>query len=78
MFTEYADCFCWSCDACGLEAEFPRSRDFYECKDQLKARGWRITRHDREGWLHRCAKCVRAEAAEVVNILDRVPGGRTK
>jgi hypothetical protein len=72
MFEEHEDCFVWRCENCGLRAEFPPS-NFFACKDELKARGWRIWR-DREGdWNHLCGKCVRKEA-KGVHVLDRKPG----
>jgi hypothetical protein len=65
MFTEHSDCFLWSCDDCGLEAEFPPSQ-FYERKDELKARGWLIRCEEETGyegagrdWRHYCAACAR-------------------
>ena len=72
-FEEYDDAFVWRCDGgCGLTAEFP-PRNFYACKDEIKARGWRITRDGVDGaWSHMCARCVKKEAAgAVVNILGR-------
>ena len=68
-FDEYDDSFVWRCDDCRLTVEFPTG-DFYACLGELKARGWRMTRDDRDRvWSHKCGKCVR-KAAEV-SILDR-------
>jgi hypothetical protein len=69
-FDEFEDCFVWRCDGCGLTAEFTRGQPgtFRAAVDELKARGWRISR-DRHGeWNHRCAKCAKAVDA---GILDR-------
>ena len=69
-FIEYADCFMWECNGCGLRAEFPPG-NFHGCVAELKQRGWRITR-DRDGdWVHQCGRCVRKES--VVSVLDRKP-----
>ena len=73
-FTEFDDCFEWQCDGCGLKVEFP-PRDFWRCKDELKARGWRFIRDDCNGeWAHRCLKCVKKEKESVVSWLDSKPG----
>ncbi len=65
-FSEYPDALIWECDTCGLQAQFPPT-SFWAGLDEIKSRGWRITR-DGEGWLHYCAKC-KAKADE--GILDR-------
>ena len=67
---EFNDAFVWSCNGCGLTAEFP-PENFYRCVAELKHRGWRITR-DRNEWVHQCGRCVRKE--NVVSVLDRKPG----
>ena len=46
MMNEYADCLCWTCDSCGLEAEFPRE-GVGACATavaELRQRGWLIAR----------------------------------
>jgi hypothetical protein len=70
-FEEFSDRFVWSCDGCGLSAEFA-PRDFMTCWTELRARGWRARREAGEegGWSHSCGRCVqRADAG----ILDRKP-----
>jgi hypothetical protein len=68
---EFEDCFIWTCDGgCGLTAEFARGQPgtFRAAVDELKSRGWRISR-DRHGeWDHRCGKC---KAKVDVGLLDR-------
>jgi hypothetical protein len=71
-FSEYSDCFVWVCNDCGLEAVFPPD-DFWHRKNELSARGWRFTRHERDGWLHQCGACARKEATAAVSVLDKVP-----
>ena len=69
-FDEFEDAFVWRCDGCGLSAEFERGPPgtFRACVDELKSRGWRISRDRYSDWDHRCAKC-KAEAYK--GILDR-------
>ncbi len=61
--------FTWHCDGCGLSATFQRggAGSFMACVDELKHRGWRISRRDGE-WDHRCGKCRKTAVAE---LLDR-------
>jgi hypothetical protein len=70
--SEYEDAFVFSCDGCGLTAEFQRGGpgSFMACVGEIKSRGWRISR-DRDGdYSHHCGKCRQGEAAR---LLDRVP-----
>jgi hypothetical protein len=69
-FSEYEDCFVWYCEGCDLQAEFPRGGQgsFLACVDELKRRGWRISRGSEWGeWHHRCAKCACAEGASILD-----------
>jgi hypothetical protein len=56
--------------AVGLTAEFERGQpgNFRACVDELKARGWRISRERYGEWDHRCAKC---KAKADAGLLDR-------
>ena len=67
--SEYEDCFIWTCDGCGLQAEFERGGpgSFMACVGELKARGWRISRDQDGDWDHRCARCKAKVAADLLN-----------
>jgi Fe2+ or Zn2+ uptake regulation protein len=67
-FEEFEDAFVWRCDDCGLVAEFP-PRDFWRCKDEIKARGWRFEREEGTWW-HKCARCAKKNE-NAANVLDR-------
>ena len=56
-FEEYNDAFIWTCDEKGCDrfASF-KPHDFYDCVDELKARGWSFMRDDEGGWSHACPK----------------------
>ena len=54
-FSEWEDCFQWTCDGCSKSAEFPPG-DFWQALAELKSRGWRIGR-DNNGWSHHCQRC---------------------
>ena len=71
-FEEFQDCFVWRCDDCGLVVEFP-PRDFWGCKDEIRARGWRFFREEGT-WFHSCARCTKKN--ENVNVLAMKPGAR--
>jgi hypothetical protein len=72
-FSEYEDCFVWTCDKCGLAAEFPAT-SFWNALGELKGRGWRIGRDD-EGWTHHCGKCWKSAKS----LLDEpIKSGRLK
>jgi hypothetical protein len=77
MFEETDDAFIWSCDTCGLVAEFI-PLDFYRSLSELKNRGWSIAR-DREGqWTHRCRRCrKKTESSTVAEFLNRKPERKT-
>jgi hypothetical protein len=57
MMSEYSDCFLWTCDSCGLEAEFARggAGSMYDAVAELRARGWLISRMA-GGWSHYCSE----------------------
>jgi hypothetical protein len=63
-FSEYEDCFVWTCDKCALSAEFPATSS-WSALAELKT--WRVWRDD-ESWSHYCGKCK--QQADV-GILDR-------
>jgi hypothetical protein len=68
-FDESKDGFVWQCDRCGLVAEFPPV-GFWRALDELKARGWRMTREDGEDgycWTHHCGRC-RKTGAEILDM----------
>jgi hypothetical protein len=68
-FEETKQGFFWTCDRCGLVAEFPPA-GFWRALDELKARGWEISRlQDEDGysWSHCCAKC-RKTSAEILSM----------
>ena len=55
-FTEFEDCFLWSCNSCAKEVAF-KPHDFFGCVAELKARGWSFT-HEHDGdWSHTCGYC---------------------
>lgn len=64
-FQEFEDAFVWTCDRCGLRAEFPPN-DFWGALAQLKSRRWEIDR-DEEGWGHVCGRC-RKTGAEILDM----------
>jgi hypothetical protein len=66
-FSEFEDCFVWSCDKCGLAVEFPAT-SFWSAHGELKARGWRFIREYEGSWSHYCSKCKQQADA---GILDR-------
>jgi len=76
--SEYDDCFVFSCDGCGFEAEFARGGPgtFMACVSEIKYRGWRIIREDGD-YSHfcdnpECRKAVAAkQSARVKELLDR-------
>jgi hypothetical protein len=77
-FSEYENCFVWSCESCDATVEFKRIDQpgyFMSCVGELKARGWRIWR-DREGewgeWCHKCPKCRNGEAKKILDM--KFPG----
>jgi hypothetical protein len=71
-FEEDADSFKWTCDNCGLDADFASIADFYRCVGELKARGWQFSK-DRDGyWGHLCSKC-RPKKTSTVEFLNRKP-----
>jgi hypothetical protein len=68
-FEETKQGFFWTCNRCGLVAEFP-PLSFWRALDELKARGWEIIRDDDVdgyGWVHHCARC-RKSSAELLNM----------
>ena len=69
-FSENEDCFEWSCDGCGLTAEFKRGGrgSFMCCVDEIKLRGWLISRTRDGDWSHYCAKCRRKSAASILDM----------
>ena len=78
--SEYEDVFIFSCDGCGLTAEFDRGPPgtFMACVGEIRSRGWRMIREDGD-WSHYCSgKECRASAAakssaRANELLDRVP-----
>jgi hypothetical protein len=54
-FTEFPDCFVWTCDQCDLEVTFAPT-DFSGCVAELKMRQWRFYNDDGE-WNHTCGRC---------------------
>jgi hypothetical protein len=66
---EYEDCFIFSCDGCGLTAEFQRGGpgSFMACVDEIKNRGWRISRDGDGDYSHRCGRCRKGEAARLLD-----------
>lgn len=67
MFTEYEDCFVWSCDTCHKEVFF-KPNNFMDCVAELHARGWIFTRDD-PTWRHTCQRCQYKH--QQTNIMDR-------
>jgi hypothetical protein len=68
-FSEYDTAFMWSCEGCGLEAEFPRSQQpgyFMSCVHEIKDRGWRISRDQDGEYSHHCSKCRREDGAKLL------------
>jgi hypothetical protein len=68
-FEESEEGFVWRCNTCGVLAEFPPF-DFWRALSELKMRGWRIERDDREqwgDWSHYCAKCRKGAAERILN-----------
>jgi hypothetical protein len=80
MMSEYEDCFVFTCDGCGLTADFDRGGpgSFMACVGEIKSRGWRVVRAG-DDWEHYCADpaCRAAVAQRVVEaskrLLDRQP-----
>lgn len=68
-FSEYEDCFVWTCDKCGLSAEFPAT-SFWTALGDLKGRGWRGWRED-DGWSHYCGRCAQTQRERDKGLLDR-------
>jgi hypothetical protein len=69
MFSEFEDCFVWTCDKCGFAAEFPAT-SFWGALGELKGRGWRVMRDD-GGWTHHCQRCAQAARDADKGLLDR-------
>jgi hypothetical protein len=66
---EWEDCLQWRCDKCGLSVEFPPN-SFWAGVAELKSRGWAFSKDDEYGvWSHRCSKCRKTEAAEILNMV---------
>jgi hypothetical protein len=69
-FEETKEGFFWTCNHCGVVAEFPPF-DFWRALAELKARGWRIERDEEGGgygdWAHYCAKCRKTAAERILN-----------
>jgi hypothetical protein len=69
-FSEYEDCFVWTCDKCALSAEFPAT-SFWAAHGELKARGWRFMREEEGAWSHYCGRCAQAQREADRGLLDR-------
>jgi hypothetical protein len=69
-FSENEFSFEWTCDGCGLAAEFSRGGpgSFMSCVDEIKHRGWLIQRTRDGDWSHHCAKCRRKMAATILDM----------
>jgi hypothetical protein len=65
-FEETKQGFFWTCNTCGLVAEFP-PLDFWRALGELKARGWRIERDSDGDWVHYCSKCKKS-GAEILSM----------
>jgi hypothetical protein len=68
MMSEYENAFVFSCEGCGLTAEFARGGpgSFLSCVDEIKHRGWRIERTRDGDYRHRCGGC-RKSGADILN-----------
>ena len=66
MFSEHEDCLEWCCDGCQRFIQFDRldrAGYFTECVDEIKHRGWMISRGREWGdWKHYCPKCRKGMA----------------
>ena len=76
-FTEYEDCFSWTCNGkdCGKEVMF-KPHDFMACVAELRSRGWSFhleedTGHEGWGrtWRHYCQRC--RSKRQQTSILDQ-------
>jgi hypothetical protein len=83
-FWENEDCLVWSCDGQGCDAELTFERVdrpgyFMSCVDELKDRGWCISRTN-EGewseWRHKCPKCRKTDVAKLLAMPSSKFGAR--
>jgi hypothetical protein len=79
---ETKSAFIWTCDRCGVAAEFP-ALSFWHAVDELKARRWQFIKDNDYGaegegdWTHYCGKCRKTSAEIMAMPVVRKPRSAT-